>query len=174
LPRLTLRVVKSATVRQYKASEPIRIVTMKSTLSLVPKPMPFPRVLHCLVCKEARIEPENRLSLIDFYGVAPYASVFVQERSAPVTICFLIFSEIPDPGTYPSTLQLIAPDGTTVYSGKSTFPVLEERPPKTYMFGFRVNATFHSLGNYKLDFLIDDQIQYSEGFEIVDRPPGSL
>lgn len=112
--------------------------------------MALPRIRHCLLCEDIRLELRNLVSFMGVYGAIPHAGIKVADLKMPVTFC-LVFIGDPIDGKFAMKLNLFSPDGRIVEA--STVPPINEQTfsrefPAT--FAFRVNAFFPRPDTYTI------------------------
>src|ERR1700683_2528871 len=112
--------------------------------------MDLPKIRHCLVCEDIRLELRDLASFMGVYGATPYAGIKIRSFQLPVLFC-LIFMGDPVEGKLAIKLNIRCSDGTPVPA--TIFPEQNEQNysrEAACTFAFRVNAVFPRPDSYTL------------------------
>lgn len=137
--------------------------------------MPFPKIRHCLVCEDLRLEKGNKATILGFYGVAPDVAIKVQDLKLPLQSIMFMFIGGEGEGQFKITLQILNNDGVEV----KQFPEIDFKiePPsaRTSIISFSLrNFTFGASGAYTVRLSVDGTVQYETTLEIQQAKPEDL
>lgn len=128
--------------------------------------MPFPRILHCLLCEDVRPELNKKVSLLGFYGMLP---TIIRVENFPCVIeklTFFLIGEESAGGTYRIAAEIVDQKEAIIFRTPEVRPITFARSPSAQLsLGLRT-LEFPSPGNYTFKLLADDALVYSTQFEL--------
>jgi hypothetical protein len=135
--------------------------------------MPFPRILHCLICEEVRPERNNLSSILGFYGVAPDVEILLRDLNQPmIRIAFLMLCAAGgEAGEYRVSIQILDPAGNRILESPEIRTVITD-PNRRYNLGISVQTiAFRNPGTYSFNFLVNGEAHYSTTFQLRQGGP---
>lgn len=138
--------------------------------------MPFPKIRHCLVCEDLRVEKGNKATILGFYGVAPDVAIKVLDLKLPLQSIMFMFIGGEGEGQFKITLQILNNVGVEV----KQLPEIDFNiePPSartsTIAFGLRNFTFFGAPGTYTVRLSVDGKVQYETTLEIQQAKPEDL
>lgn len=137
--------------------------------------MAFPKIIHCLVCEEVRLERRGLSSLLGFYGVAPNVEILVRSFDIPVQLQRLSFLLIggPGEGRFRLSFQILDDAGIVIVAPSE--PVEREFKNirgKNQNYGIGIGGlTFPRAGTYYFKVLVDDKVEFETTFAVKQGDP---
>jgi hypothetical protein len=137
--------------------------------------MPFPKIRHCLVCEDLRLEKGNKATILGFYGVAPNVGIKILDLKLPLQSIMFMFIGGEGEGQFKVALRILNEKGVEA----KQLPELDFNiePPSartsTIAFGLR-NFTFDTLGTYTVQLSVDGKVHYETTLEIEQAKPEDL
>jgi len=136
--------------------------------------MPFPRILHCLVCEQIRRERNNLSSILGFYGITPDVDIIVQRLGAPLgRLSFLLICG-EGGGHYRLAFRIISPTNETLIDAPPLDAEIRGNSPR-YNLGLGINAIrFTAAGIYTMRLFTDNALVYETTFRVREALPGEI
>lgn len=137
--------------------------------------MPFPKIRHCLVCEDLRLEKGNKATILGFYGVAPDVAIKILDLKLPLQSIMFMFIGGEGEGQFKITLQILNNDGVEVKQLPGIDFNIEPPSARTSTIAFTLrNFTFGATGTYTVRLSVDGKVQYETTLEIQQAKPEDL
>lgn len=129
--------------------------------------MQFPKITHCLVCQDFRLERGGLSSLLGFYGITPEINILVREFDLPIDrLVFVLFGVSSGGGDCQVKIRIEDSNGKEIRPMKEKPLSLPARPDKTLLgFGF-TNLKFPCAGRYGFVLFVDGAENYRTDFQV--------
>jgi hypothetical protein len=134
--------------------------------------MPFPKIRHCLVCEDIRIERGHKAIILGFYGIAPDVDIGILDFSKPMDrLMFLLTAERgATGGEYKVLLQILDESDCELQKSGQSGPidvVVAADPAATNSFGFgAVGLHLPKPGRYTLRMSVNGEKHYENTFNV--------
>jgi hypothetical protein len=130
----------------------------------------YPKVLHCVVCEDARIEQGGLLTITGFYGILPDFAMLVKNFGAPIArVTFLFISGPGGGGNFSIKLEIKDKNGKSIFkSPLPPFP-LSIKPSDNRVSQLIMgvgNIKFPGPGKYQVQFSADGMLTYQDTLEV--------
>jgi hypothetical protein len=126
--------------------------------------MGFPRIRHCLVCEDIRVEKGNKATILGFYGITPDVHIKIRELGKPIQRLMFVFLGAEGGGQYKVTIRVVDPDGGQLRQFPSLdFNLASPASVNTVAIGIH-DIVFVKQGEYKLQLIADDNAQFETKF----------
>src|SRR5262245_63078938 len=129
--------------------------------------MPFPPIVHCLICEEVRAERNNLSSILGFYGMTPDVEIVVRDLNLPIKrIAFLLLAASGGEGDFRISIEIIDPDGTSLVATPEIEYVIRE-PRRQYHLAIAINTLrFRNAGQHTFRLLVNGEVRYETTFRL--------
>ena len=137
--------------------------------------MPFPTVMHCLVCEELRRELAGKSTILGFYGIAPEVTIVVGKLGQPIQRLMFVLLAAPatEGGTYSAKAQLFGPDGAPVGGEVPAMEVGLEAGKGGHLLAFGyLGLVFTQAGLHRLGLSVDGNEHFRAEFAVEEGPSG--
>jgi hypothetical protein len=138
--------------------------------------MPFPTVMHCLVCEELRREFAGKSTILGFYGIAPEVTIVVGKLGQPIQRLMFVLLAAPatEAGTYSAKPQLFGPDGAPVGGQVPAMAVGLEAGEGRHLlaFGF-IGPVFTQAGLHRFVLSVEGNEHFRAEFAVEEGPTGA-
>lgn len=134
--------------------------------------MPFPQIIHCLICEIVRPEVGGKLSILGFFGIAPNVEIQVQNLDVPLSVVSFVFvgsayRPSPSDPAFQISIQLTNSQGTVITETPSIPLEIPKAPSsRALIAGGLANVRFPAVGTYHIAFRVNGQTQYDTTFEV--------
>jgi hypothetical protein len=135
--------------------------------------VPFPRIKHCIIAEDVRLEQAGKSSILGFYGIAPDVQLTLKFLDKPLDRLVLMFIGGTGSGNYKFHLQLSKPNGEPVLNlpeGAVTVPSIEGIANTNFILGFS-NLPLQQEGTYRIKLISSDGVQFETTFEVKQATP---
>ena len=78
--------------------------------------MKFPEIVHCLICEDVRPEPNKKLSILGFFGIAPNVEIRLDVDKPMERLTLVLLCGPSEPGAASLTATIQHEDGTKLVS----------------------------------------------------------
>jgi hypothetical protein len=135
--------------------------------------MPPPiKILHCVVCEEARHEVGNKMTILGFFGIVPNVQIFVSSLQGPTKLLLLFLAQTTSP-KIDLTGELRHENGTVIVSAKMGLDTSGSSPNFGKVnFGFGFAAPLKLEGKHNINLFWESTKIYEDNIFITLQSPG--
>src|SRR5262245_44353962 len=133
----------------------------------------FPKIRHCLVCEDARLEKGDLLTLLGFYGVFPDFAILIKDLEIPFPRLTFVFIFGPGEGKFSLSFEIKDSNGKSIFPSPPPALPLELNTAKDQFGQFimsLVNIKFPGNGKYQVQLSIDGKLHFQDTLEIRPFP----
>lgn len=136
--------------------------------------MSFPKIETCIVCEAVRPELNNKTILLGFFGITPYAQIFIRDLSQPLSLCFVFSAGFGAAGMPKLELRLTDATGVIVTNRGNSPPIenasfVPEYPTNVFL---AFQGVIKQTGKYSVELLVNGVSHFSTSVAIqpVSKP----
>jgi|SRR6185437_2107238 len=128
--------------------------------------MAFPKINHCIVCDDVRLEPGGKASILGFYGIVPDVELGIADFTKPVPkLCFMFIGG-QSSGT--SHVEFSASGAALEAESSVNADIPIEQGSKRAVFVFAISPVkFRAPGECRVTLRADGEIRYNQVFAVV-------
>jgi hypothetical protein len=131
--------------------------------------MPFPAFEYCIVCEQVRMEANNKLAILGFYGVAPTAEIMMVDLEKPAQILFIFgLSLIDKEEQFKVRYEILKPEGSSLIS--SPLDDMTIGTGGKMVAGFGYAGVFDQEGRYTIVMSTDKAELFRTTFNVRHSP----
>jgi hypothetical protein len=137
--------------------------------------MSFPEIRSLLICEDVRPEIHKKLTIVGFYGVAPWVDVRVADMSKAIDrLAFLFITGPSDEGQASVAVRVQrTDDGTKLMD----FPPVDVKLRKSVKFSFTIgwgHARFPKPGQHDVILMVEGRPHFRSSFTVSQGQPGDF
>jgi hypothetical protein len=126
--------------------------------------MALPTIKQCILCEDIRVERRHLFSLMGIYGATPWIQIKIRDFNLPVGVAAVFFGGEGE-GTSTFRAEIRTSNGKTLIStSQPETSQLNIAPGRSFICGFRINATYPGHGLYRIVLWGDDQVLFDDSF----------
>jgi hypothetical protein len=130
-------------------------------------------VKHCLICEDSRREPNSKVTLLGFYGVAPDVTILVFAFGRPIPrLEFFVIGEVDATGEVPFTPEIRDETGRVIAGFPESAKVPVTAAGEIQLGVVFQNIVFQEPGTYTFWLGSEGASVYETVFRLAHPPPG--